>query len=423
MDILKFNINDNRVRTFFVILFLLTPNVIFFSKFLSDFFLTVVSIYSLICLIKLDFFHYIKKLNFFFLIIIYFLLNLIINNFDIVLILKSLSLIRFPLYILFAFIVIDNLELLKKKLYIFYIPILIFLANLYAQALFKYDIFGNVIENDYLRITSFFGDEYIAGSYLFFVFVIIILITNKFKIPVLSLLFLIYVSIFFSGDRTPFIIVNLFLIISFLINIKKIVFSKKFIFIIFLISTTSFFILLLNSNQLIKITSIEKYQSTYKNIVNDFEKKENENHLGLKRWAYYGLYAKSLVIFKNNIFFGISYKSFRQECANKKYDDDYSNLTNGLEYNGCSTHPHNIYLEILAEQGLFGFILLLLLIYNFFRLSNKKYNFNDINYKIFLIVFFFPLKPFGSFYTNFGLIMLSSTIAFYIIFNKKKLLK
>ena len=224
MDILKFNMNDNRVRTFFVILFLLTPNVIFFSKFLSDFFLTVVSIYSLICLIKLDFFHYIKKLNFFFLIIIFFSINLIINNFDIVLILKSLSLIRFPLYILFAFIVIDNLELLKKKLYIFYIPILIFLANLYSQALFKYDIFGNVIENDYLRITSFFGDEYIAGSYLFFVFVIIILITNKFKIPVLSLLFLIYVSIFFSGDRTPFIIVNLFLIIFFLINIKKILF-------------------------------------------------------------------------------------------------------------------------------------------------------------------------------------------------------
>ena len=258
---------------------------------------------------------------------------------------------------------------------------------------------------------------------MLFIFVIIILISNKFKAFELSLLSLIYIGIFFSGDRTPFIILNLFLFLFFLINFKKIISSQKFILTTLSILIISFSILLLNSNQHIKISAIEKYKSTYKNIITDIEKKEIENDLGLKRWAYYGLFSKSLVIFKNNIFFGTTYKSFRNECGNNKYNEDYLNFTDGLEYIGCSTHPHNIYLEMLSEQGLFGFVLLLLLIYNFFKLSNGNYSYNDINYKIFLIAFFFPVRPFGSFYTNFGLIMLSSTIAFYIIYNYKKLHK
>jgi len=314
-------------------------------------------------------------------------------------------------------VAINNIEFLKKKLFIFYIPILIFLINLYYQALFGFDIFGNILNNDYQRIASFFGDEYIAGSYLFFIFAIIILITDKFKISTLSLLYLIYIGIFLSGDRTPFIMVNLFLIIFLLMNIKKIMGLKKIIFSTFLILMFFFLLILFNSSHLIKITAVEKYKGTYKDIVNDIKK---ENNLGLKRWGYYGLFSKSLVIFKNNIFFGTTYRSFRKECSNKKYDEDYSKLSGGLEYNGCSSHPHNIYLEILSEQGLFGFILFLLLIYNFFQLSNKTLNYKDSNYKIFLIVLFFPLRPFGSFYSNFGLIMFSSAVAYYIIFNKKK---
>ena len=140
----------------------------------------------------------------------------------------------------------------------------------------------------------------------------------------------------------------------------------------------------LNSSQKINLVTIDKYKGTYKNIINDIKQKnENENNLGLKRWAYYGLYSKSLVIFKNNKFFGTTYKSFRKECSKSKYDKDYSNITNGLEYVGCSTHPHNIYLEILSEQGIFGFIIFIYLIYSFFKLSNTISYLNNNYYKIF----------------------------------------
>ena len=301
---------------------------------------------------------------------------------------------------------------------------MIFLINLYSQAFIGYDIFGNILLNDYQRITSFFGDEYIAGSYLFFIFAILVLITKKFKTLILLLLITIYLGIFLSGDRTPFLMVNFFLILIFFMNIKKL-FSLKFISILIIVPAIILSLVLFESNKTIKLSAIEKYKGTYKNLVNDLKNKENnqKNDLGLKRWPYYGMYSKSLVIFKNNIFFGTAYKSFRNECGNERYNEDYSKLTDGLEYIGCSTHPHNIYLEILSEQGLFGFIFFILLIYNFVKISSKHINLNNINYKIFLIVYFFPIKPFGSFYTNFGLIMLSSSIALFIIFNKKFLKK
>jgi O-antigen ligase len=421
--ILKIKIFKNiDYQKLLLFIFFLTPTIIFFSKFISDLFISLIALSSIYFIINLKRYKDLKLISFFLIFILYVCINSVIQEQDVKLFFKSFFLVRFPLFILFPFLInfkINDLNFNYKFLFLF--PLFIFLFNFYFQVFFNQDIFGNNLSNNYERVTSFFNDEYIAGSYLFFIFAIIILVTDKIKTPILFLLVLIYLAIFFSGDRTPFISINLFLTVICLANIKKIIFSQKFIIMIFFMPIIFFLLIFMHSKQLISIAAFDKYKGTYINIIKDIEQNETNRNLGLKRWPYYGLYSKSFVIFKNNIFFGTTYKTFRTECGKTEYDEDYKNLTDGLEYNGCSTHPHNIYLEILSEQGLIGFILLCFLIYNLFRLSSNIISYNLLNYKIFLIVYFFPFKPFGSFYTNFGLIMLSSTIAYFIIFNKKNL--
>ena len=53
------------------------------------------------------------------------------------------------------------------------------------------------------------------------------------------------------------------------------------------------------------------------------------------------LYRTSFSIFKDNFFFGVGVKNFRNFCDDQKYKN--------LGYASCSTHPHNTYLQFLSE--------------------------------------------------------------------------
>ena len=78
----------------------------------------------------------------------------------------------------------------------------------------------------------------------------------------------------------------------------------------------------------------------------------------------------------------------------------------------CSSHPHNTYIELLSETGMFGFIIIFGLfvliiyfsikqfIYRLFR-SNIEY-FNDFEVCIIsaLIISLWPFSPSGSFFNN-----------------------
>lgn len=407
-------------QNFFIYIFILTPAVIFFSKFLSDLFLSIISVYTIIYILKSNKFYLLNHLFFFFIFLIYISINLILNNFDLVLFLKSIALLRFPLFILFPLLInVEYFDIKKKFNFIFILSIIVFTFNLYLEAFLGFNIFGNTLSNDYQRVTSFFGDEFIAGSYLFFTFFILLFSFKDFNLIKILFLFIIYFAIFLSGDRTPFILINLFLFIYLLYNFKKIFKVKITKIILILITIFVLIISFLHQGNIVKFSSISKYENTFKDIKNDITRKNN-NNLGLKRWAYYGMTIKSYVIFKHNIISGTTYKSYRKECRNKKYDTEYARLTNKLEYNGCSNHPHNVYLEILSEQGLLGFILFLMFIYNFFNLKNlTKFNLHRSFYTIFLICHFLPFRPHGSIYTNFGLIMMSCTVAIYLLNHKK----
>ena len=133
---------------------------------------------------------------------------------------------------------------------------------------------------------------------------------------------------------------------------------------------------------------------------------------------------KAILIFRHNPILGSGYKSFRNECSNPIYNDRYKNSLDKRHFDGCTTHPHNYYLEILSELGAIGLLFFIYVIIKIIFVSIKNIftdHENSTNYKvltIFLLTFFFPLKPTGSFYTNFNLIMFFFTLTYFFFITK-----
>ena len=95
-------------------------------------------------------------------------------------------------------------------------------------------------------------------------------------------------------------------------------------------------------------------------------------------------YVTALNMFKKNIIFGVGPEKFRDNCR-------LINYSSGQD--PCSTHPHNILMQIMSETGLVGLIFFLLvfifvIIEVFKRINQRKLNsLLDLEYYIFTIIF------------------------------------
>ena len=76
----------------------------------------------------------------------------------------------------------------------------------------------------------------------------------------------------------------------------------------------------------------------------------------------------------------------------------------------CSTHPHNIYLEILSETGTLGFLLFLFTLLCLFKINKvftKKNIRNNPEILILLFICFWPIQSTGSFFSTWNGFFLS----------------
>ena len=267
------------------------------------------------------------------------------------------------------------------------------------------------------RVSSFFGDELIMGSYLSRLFPLLFALfltkkKQKYEIYFIGLLFiLVDVLIFMSGERAAFFFLNLSTVFI-IILIKE---YQKFRLVTFIIAIICVLILSLNSSKLNE--RMFKGPAEDMGLVKSSKKAVifSPQHDSLIRTAYH--------MFKDQPLLGHGPKMFRIICADEKY-------ARGVT--PCMTHPHNFYVQLLAETGIIGFLFLFsALVYVVYMalgqflsiIFRKKRPLSDYQVCLLagILITVWPLTPNGNFFNNWLMIAYSLPVGFYLqsIYSKK----
>ena len=124
----------------------------------------------------------------------------------------------------------------------------------------------------------------------------------------------------------------------------------------------------------------------------------------------------SIELFKKNPFFGVGPNNYRRECGPIK-----------LQYqeNNCSTHPHNIFFQLVSETGSLGifyyFIINLFIFYKIIKFLFAKKD-NELELFLLLPIFYYmnPFFPSGNFFNNWYATIGLISLPFYIYLTNKK---
>jgi O-antigen ligase len=129
-------------------------------------------------------------------------------------------------------------------------------------------------------------------------------------------------------------------------------------------------------------------------------------------------------ILRENLYFGVGIKNFRNEASKQKYENREYKKTDFRQ----ATHPHQIHHEFLSETGLFGYISFLLFIIFSLWLGIKSYlkekNLYQLSSIIFIMTTLMPILTSGSFLSTYtsGIFWLNYAIMVSFIQKKNKVI-
>lgn len=272
------------------------------------------------------------------------------------------------------------------------------------------------------RFSGPFGNDKKAGSFLLFFGIIGYflnnnIIKNKNYFFLFFFLATLTISITITGDRAPIIILFL-TIVLFIIFEKQLRLKSLFVLFFFLLS----FSVILFFSKNIKyryVGNILEYSIVQNSTVNTIQNIKNETTINerVKKllrdnpWAAH--YLTAFEIFKDSPVFGKGIRSFRYECLK------YPQIQSSYAHIRCSTHPHNLLLEILIEIGIVGLFLFICILYKFFTLKKLFYS-NSVILCLFIATIM-PIKPTGAFFSTwFGSILWVLMGFYYWEINQKK---
>ena len=377
---------------YFLFLFSIIPLTIIAGSAVSFINIILIDLSLIILLVLKKDFYFLKNKTITYLLILY--IYLIFNSFISIdyseSYLRNLGFLRFIiLFVAFNYFYYQKFffkKMFKSWLLILLIVALdVFIEFFYGKNILGYDISGH---GNPKRIVSFFKDEPVVGSFIsaFFLFLTGFFLNQKkkYKPYVLLAIILFFISILVTTERSSVIRALIGMSIFFILykefNLKSKILSFFFIFLII-------FTFVINSHNIKHRFTI---QLTQKNI-------------------YFDLYQSGFEVFKNYKLFGVGNKNYRIETCSEK-------IFENKNYR-CSTHPHQIYFELVSEHGLIGTIIILLIFYRLIFSKIKRTisgkNYLKIGSLIYLIIIFFPLIPSGSFFSSFSFTLFAINLSIF----------
>ena len=382
------------------------------GPFFPDLIVSLSALCFLVYIFKNKQFHFFnnKPLIIFFIFCIYSILLSVFVAEDIMLSFQSsLFYFRIGVFSCFIWYLIDKDKNILT--YLYYALVLCFLVlaiDGYIQYFTGVNLSGFKISGN--RVSSFFGDELIMGSYmsrLFPLLFALFLIKKKQKYEIYSigvLFILVDVLIFMSGERASFFFLNLSTVFI-IILIKE---YQKFRLITFLIAIICVLILSLNSSKL--------NQRMFKGPAEDMGLVKNSNEPVIFSKSHDSLIRTAYNMFKDQPIFGHGPKMFRVICKDEKY---------AIGGSPCLTHPHNFYIQLLAETGIIGFLFLFsalayVIITALRQLKSiifrQKRPLTDYQVCLLagILITVWPLTTNGNFFNNWLMIAYSLPVGFYL---------
>jgi O-antigen ligase len=376
----------------------------------------IISLSSLVFLIyvfkdKLFFYFAKKPLIIFFIFCIYCILVSIFVAKDIFSSFES-SLFYFRIGV-FSCLIWYLIEQEKKILNYFYYALVISFSVLLVDGYIQFFIGTNIVglPRTQDRISSFFSDELIMGSYLSRLFPLLFALfiakeKKKLELYFMCLFFILLSTlVLISGERAAFF--SYFLSFIFIV-----IFMKSYTKLRLTISVGSLIliIIIISSSERLKNRMLFDPSSTIMTSI------FTPAHDSLIRTAYNMFLDKPLV--------GHGPKMFRVICKDEKY---------AVGISPCMTHPHNFYVQLLAETGIIGFsflfsvfVYVLYCVYKQFKsvILKKKRHLTDYQVCLLagILITVWPLTTNGNFFHNWLMAVYSLTVGFYLhsLYGKNK---
>jgi O-antigen ligase len=323
---------------------------------------------------------------------------------------SSLFYFRIGIFACLIWYLIDK----NKKIlsYFYYILVVCFSALIidgYIQFFTGINIIGLLKTGP--RLSSFFGDELILGSYLSRLFPLLFALfvlkeKKQLELYSMNILFILAASlIYISGERAAFFL-----------------FVLSYVFIMIFLEKFAKFKIILSVFSLILIV-------VFALNFRDVRDRMIFNPLSTVKISIFTPEHDSLISTAYNMFldkplFGHGPKMFRVICKDEKY-------ATGIA--PCMTHPHNFYVQLLAETGIIGFSFLFSVFayvmycaYRQFKsivLRQKRYL---TDYQVCLLagilITVWPITTNGNFFNNWLMIVYSLPVGFYLhsLYGKNK---